>query len=48
MWHPFMYHDSSYVWDLVLAHLVIEFAPGSLKPGCEEVVSEEYWLYDET
>jgi hypothetical protein len=24
-----MCHDSSYMWDLVLAHLVIMFAPGS-------------------
>jgi hypothetical protein len=23
MWHSFLYHESSYVWDLVLAHLVI-------------------------
>jgi hypothetical protein len=30
-----MYHDSSYVWNLIPAHLVIMFAPGSLKPGCD-------------
>jgi hypothetical protein len=32
-----MCHDSSYVWDLVPAHLVIMFAPGSWcpKPGCD-------------
>ena len=37
MWHSIMCHDSSYVWDLVLAHLVIMFAPGSWcpKPGCD-------------
>jgi hypothetical protein len=35
MWHSFLHHDSSYVWDLVPAHLVIAFAPGSLKPGCD-------------
>jgi hypothetical protein len=29
MWHSIMCHDSSYVWDLVPAHLVIMFAPGS-------------------
>jgi hypothetical protein len=23
MWHSFLYHESSYVWDLILAHLVI-------------------------
>ena len=32
MWHSFLYHDSSYVWDLVLAHLVIMFVPGSWCP----------------
>jgi hypothetical protein len=21
MWHSFLYHESSYVWDLVLAHI---------------------------
>jgi hypothetical protein len=26
MWHSFLYHESSYVWDLILAH--IWFAPG--------------------
>jgi hypothetical protein len=37
MWHSFMYHESSYVWDLILAHMVIirtrVLAP--LKPGCD-------------
>jgi hypothetical protein len=28
MWHSIMCHDSSYVWDLVPAHLVNMFAPG--------------------
>jgi hypothetical protein len=32
MWHSIMCHDSSYVWDLVPAHLVIMFAPGSWCP----------------
>jgi hypothetical protein len=32
MWHSFLYHESSYVWDLVPAHLVIMFAPGSWCP----------------
>jgi hypothetical protein len=32
MWHSILCHDSSYVWDLVLAHLVIMFAPGSWWP----------------
>jgi hypothetical protein len=33
MWHWFMYHESSYVWDLILAH--IWDAPGfSLKSEC--------------
>jgi hypothetical protein len=32
MWHSILCHDSSYVWDLVLAHLVIMFAPGSWCP----------------
>jgi hypothetical protein len=27
MWHSFLDHDSSYVWDLVPAHLVNMFAP---------------------
>jgi hypothetical protein len=35
-WHSFLYHDSSYVWDLVPAHLVIVFTPRSLKPGCDK------------
>jgi hypothetical protein len=29
MWHSILCHDSSYVWDLVPAHLVIMFALGS-------------------
>jgi hypothetical protein len=28
MWHSFLYHESSYVWDLILAHLVINLVPG--------------------
>jgi hypothetical protein len=32
MWHSILCHDSSYVWDLVPAHLVIMFAPGSWYP----------------
>jgi hypothetical protein len=32
MWHLFLYHGSSYVWDLVPTHLVIMFAPGSWCP----------------
>jgi hypothetical protein len=28
MWHSILCHDSSYAWDLVLAHLVIMFASG--------------------
>jgi hypothetical protein len=32
LWHLFLYHDSSYVWDLVPAHLVIMFAAGSWCP----------------
>jgi hypothetical protein len=32
MWHSILRHDSSYVWDLVPAHLVIMFAPGSWCP----------------
>jgi hypothetical protein len=37
MWHSFLYHYSSYVWDLVSAHLVIILRPGfgPLKPGCD-------------
>jgi hypothetical protein len=37
MWHSILCHDSSYVWDLVPAHLVIMFAPGfwTLKSGCD-------------
>jgi hypothetical protein len=29
IWHSILCHDSSYVWDLVPAHLVIMFAPVS-------------------
>ena len=32
MWHLILCHDSSYVWDLVPAHLVIMFAPGFWTP----------------
>jgi hypothetical protein len=32
MWHSFLHHDSSYVWDLVPAHLVNMFTPGSWCP----------------
>jgi hypothetical protein len=37
MWHLFLYHDLSYVWDLVPAHLVIisRSGFGPLKPGCD-------------
>jgi hypothetical protein len=37
MWHSFLYHVSSYVWDLILAHLVDILCPGfgPLKPGCD-------------
>jgi hypothetical protein len=37
MWHSFLYHYSSYVWDLVPAHLVFISRPGfgPLKPGCD-------------
>jgi hypothetical protein len=37
MWHSFLYHESSNVWDLILAHLVIISRPsiGPLKPGCD-------------
>jgi hypothetical protein len=33
MWHSFLYHESSYVWDLILAHMW--FAPrlGPQNPG---------------
>jgi hypothetical protein len=47
MWHSFIYHESSYVWDLILTHLVIMLAPGSWcprNPGVTEVVSKECWL----
>jgi hypothetical protein len=35
--HSFRYHESSYVWDLVPAHLVIisRSGFGLLKPGCD-------------
>ena len=32
MWHSILCHDSSYVWDLVPAHLVIMFSTGSWCP----------------
>jgi hypothetical protein len=32
MWHSIMCHDSSYVWDLISAHLVIMFASGLWTP----------------
>jgi hypothetical protein len=37
MWHSFLYHESSYVWDLILAHLVIisRTGFGPLKSVCD-------------
>jgi hypothetical protein len=34
MWHSFLYHESSYVWNLILAHIwfTLRFA---LKFGCD-------------
>jgi hypothetical protein len=39
MWHSFLYHDSSYVWDLDPAHLVLCSRPGLGAPklGCDTV-----------
>jgi hypothetical protein len=45
MWHLFLYHDSSYAWDLVLAHLMIMFAPGSLKLGCDRKLGWLEWRW---
>jgi hypothetical protein len=41
MWHLFLYHYSSYVWDLVPVHLVFisRIGFGPLKPGCDRVPS---------
>jgi hypothetical protein len=36
MWHSILCHDSSYVWDLVPAHLVTMFVPGSWCPEIRE------------
>jgi hypothetical protein len=37
MWHLFLYHESSYVWDLIPAH--IWFVPGfALKSGCDDTI----------
>jgi hypothetical protein len=43
MWHSFLYHYSSYVWDLVPAHLVIISRPGfgPLKLGSDILRKEE-------
>jgi hypothetical protein len=37
MWHSFLYHYSSYMWDLVPAHLMFILRPGfgPLEPGCD-------------
>jgi hypothetical protein len=37
MWHSFLYHKSSYVWDLVLAHIwfMLRYA---LKSGCDTLL----------
>jgi multidrug transporter EmrE-like cation transporter len=37
LWHSFLCHYSSFVWDLVPAHLVFMFAPGlvTLKSECD-------------
>jgi hypothetical protein len=43
MWHSFLYHESSYVWDLILAH--IWFMPGfALKSGCDKHRDGDCWL----
>jgi hypothetical protein len=33
MWHSFLYHESSYVWDLILEHMWIAPGFGPLNPG---------------
>ena len=33
MWHSFLYHESSYVWDLILAHMWVVPEFGLLYPG---------------
>jgi hypothetical protein len=44
MWHWFLYHESSYVWDLILAH--IWYAPGFvLKSGCDSTLPFASFLY---
>jgi hypothetical protein len=37
LWHSFLYHESSYVWDLILAHFVIISRLGfrPLKSRCD-------------
>jgi hypothetical protein len=42
-WHSFLYHESSYVWDLILAHLVIITRPGlvPLEPGCDKIYVDD-------
>jgi hypothetical protein len=44
MWHSFLYQYSSYVWDLVPAHLVIISRPGfgPVKPGCDKWLGFHY------
>jgi hypothetical protein len=45
MWHSYLYHESSYVWDLILAHLV-KFTPGfgaPKNPGVSDIHIVFFW-----
>jgi hypothetical protein len=33
MWHSFLYHELSYAWDLILAHMWVAPGIGPLNPG---------------
>jgi hypothetical protein len=36
MWHSFLYQESSFVWDLILAHMWVAPEFGPPKSGCDK------------
>jgi hypothetical protein len=43
MWHSFLYHESSYVWDLILAHIWFRAWVWSPKSGCGRSLICSLW-----
>ena len=51
MWHSFLYHESSYVWDLILAHMWVAAGIGPLNSGVtidrhhQWFNTLQFWIY---